>query len=211
MMPAVKQILSECGLNPVYTQYPPPAIGGPVLHAHVLDLITENRMSHDIQKREIFDFIDRAVGYLKNVEEDTIKPSARLVTQVSKGFVFIAMPIDPTKPELEDVLEAIKTAAAELGLVAERVDEPQFNERITDRIIDSINRAQFVVCDLTNSRPNVYYESGYAHGVGKIPIYIAKQGTTVEFDLKDYPIIFFQNLKELKDKLKIRLSGLKKK
>lgn len=119
--------------------------------------------------------------------------------------------MDPAQPDLEDVLDAIKTASAELGLKAERVDEPQSNECITDRIIDSINKAEFVVCDLTLSKQNVYYEAGYAHGVGKIPIYIAKHGTNLEFDLKDYPVIFFHNLKELKDKLLKRFKSLMKK
>lgn len=128
--------------------------------------------------------------------------------QYQKGFVFIAMPMDSAQPELEDVLDAIKTAAAELGLNAGRVDELQSNERITDRIIDLIYKAEFVVCDLTLSKQNVYYEAGYAHGVGKIPIYIAKSDTQLEFDLKDYPVIFFQNLKELKNKLLKRLKSL---
>ena len=33
-------------------------------------------------------------------------------------------------------------------------------------ITDHIERSEFIVCDLTNERPNVYYELGYAHGVG---------------------------------------------
>lgn len=208
LKPTIKQILSECGMNPIMKQYPPPLIGGPVLNAHLFDLITENKMRRSIKKSEFFDFIDQAIGYLKTVEDDTTKPTVKLATETKKGFVFIAMPIDQSKPELEDVLDSIKTAALELSLVAERVDEPEFNERITDRIIDSINRAEFVVCDLTNSKQNVYYEAGYAHGIGKIPIFIARLGTNVEFDLKDYPVIFFQNLKELKDKLKKRLLAL---
>ena len=59
---------------------------------------------------------------------------------------------------------------------AERIDEPQSNERITDRILESIQRAEFVFVDLTNSKPNVFFEAGYAHGIGKIPIYFALRG-----------------------------------
>jgi len=32
--------------------------------------------------------------------------------------------------------------------------------------------------------------------------------THIEFDLKDYPVIFFRNMKELKDLLEKRLRGL---
>jgi len=77
------------------------------------------------------------------------------------------------------------------------VDELQSNERITDRILESIRKAEFVIVDLTYSRPNVFYEAGYAQGIGKTPVYIAKEGTQLEFDLKDYPVIFFKNMKQL--------------
>ncbi|HIP19479.1 MAG TPA: hypothetical protein EYG78_09125, partial [Sulfurovum sp.] len=91
--------------------------------------------------------------------------------------------------------------ASRCGIEAERVDEVHSNERITDRMLESIRKAEFVIVDLTHSRPNVFYEAGYVHGIGKIPIYLAKEGTKLEFDLKDYPVIFFKNMKQLKDNL----------
>ena len=124
------------------------------------------------------------------------------------GYAFIAMPMDPDDHALVDVLEALKEAALRCGIRAERIDEPESNERITDRVLDSIQRAEHVIVDLTNSRPNVFFEAGYAHALGKIPIYVARQGTKLEFDLKDYPVIFFKNLKELKDAVERRLNGL---
>jgi len=65
-----------------------------------------------------------------------------------------------------------------------------------------------VIVDLTHARPNVFFEAGYSHGLGKLPIYIARIGTTPEFDVKDYPIIFFSNLKTLKDQLEARIRGI---
>lgn len=126
------------------------------------------------------------------------------------NYAFIAMPMDPEDHALIDVLEAIKEIANKCGVQAERVDEPQSNERITDRILESICRAEYVIVDLTNSRPNVFFEAGYAHGIGKTPIYFAKQSTKLEFDLKDYPVIFYKNLKELKELLGKRLRALRK-
>ncbi len=118
------------------------------------------------------------------------------------------MPMDRSDPNLDDVLDAIKEAGHRCGVQAERVDEPATNERVTDRILESIDRAEFVIADLTHAKPNVYYEAGYAHARGKTPIYIAREGTNLEFDLKDYPVIFFQSLKRLKDDLEKRLRGL---
>jgi hypothetical protein len=64
-----------------------------------------------------------------------------------------------------------------------------------------------VIADLAGVRPNVFYEAGYAQGLRETPIYIARKGTRLEFELKDYPIIFFEGMKELKDSLEKRLLG----
>jgi nucleoside 2-deoxyribosyltransferase len=105
-------------------------------------------------------------------------------------------------------LEAIKESASKCEIKAERVDEVETNDRITDRILESIVKAEFVIVDLTKERPNVFFEAGFAHGLGKIPIYLARHGTPIHFDLKDYPIIQFRNMKELKEKLAKRLNAL---
>jgi len=127
---------------------------------------------------------------------------------VSKGEAFIAMAIDPTISELDDVLDAIKSACRACGINAKRVDDYQSNERITDRIVASIRAAEFVIADLTHARPNVFFEAGFAHGLDKTPIYIAKHGTKLEFDVKDYPIIFFRNMRDLKGGLQNRLAEI---
>ncbi|MBW2115438.1 MAG: hypothetical protein JRH04_11460 [Deltaproteobacteria bacterium] len=138
----------------------------------------------------------------------TLKADKPTTFSVKQGYAFIAMPMDSEDHALVDVLEAVKEAANICGVHAERIDEPQSNERITDRILESIQRTEYVIVDLTKSKPNVFFEAGYAHGIGKIPIYFARQGTKIEFDLKDYPVLFFRNLKELKESIEKRIRGL---
>jgi len=123
-------------------------------------------------------------------------------------FAFVAMPMNPNDDSLVDVLEAIKAAAQRCGIRAERIDDQESNDRISDRMLMAICQADHVVVDLTHSRPNVFFEAGFAHGQGKIPIYVARQGTKLEFDLQDYPVLFFRNLKELRDSLERRLNGV---
>ena len=128
--------------------------------------------------------------------------------ETKPNFAFIAMPMDKDDKQLVDVLETIKNAAQKCGVMAERVDDTESNERITDRILKSIDCAEYVIADLTKEKPNVFFEAGYAEGCGKTPIYIAKQGTPIHFDTKDYPIIFFHNMKELREGLQKRLDAL---
>ena len=118
------------------------------------------------------------------------------------------MPMDKNNHALVDVLEAIKAGASECGIIAERIDDDERSERITDRVLESIRKAEFVIVDLTLERPNVFWEAGYAHGIGKIPIYIARDGTDIHFDVHDYPVIKFRNMKELREGLVRRLQSI---
>ena len=191
---------------------PPPAVGGLVMrNVDPFDMIFDPPYLMSMIPT-IRDMIDKTVGVLKaGPREPREKPQIAVDTDVKAGYVFIAMPIVPGDVALDDVLDAIKEAAKRCGLHAERVDEAHSNERITDRILESIRRAEYVIADLTGARPNVFYEAGYAQGLKKTPIYIARDGTKLEFDLKDYPVIFFKGMKELKDALENRLRGLAEK
>jgi hypothetical protein len=204
------QLLSDLAIPTIIVQYPAPAVGGPVLQFNLIDLITNNLSERNLNVEWVIDRIDQAIGILKHrpeIKAEAFEPAAPTF-EVAKGFVFIAMPMNIEDPTLEDVHHTIKDAAVSVGLVAERVDEPATTERITDRVLESLHRAEFVIADLTYGKPNVYYEAGYAHALGKVPIYIAKEGTKIEFDLKDYPVIFFPNMSKLKAELTRRLSGL---
>ena len=208
---AVKRDVLEAGSYKTLTVAPPPAIGGFVMRrVCAFDMMFDPPYSQDLVSF-VVDMVDEAVGVMTSPDfklKTEKKESIRVSQSFEVGYAFIAMPINPDDKDLEDVLDSIKEACSRCGVNAERVDEPPSNERITDRILESIRRAEFVIVDLTNSKPNVFYEAGYAQGQGKTPIYVAREGTPLEFDLKDYPVIFFKNMKQLKDELERRLRGL---
>ncbi|WP_186248398.1 hypothetical protein [Burkholderia gladioli] len=220
--PVIRQVLIEVGAFKVYTLSPPPGVGGLIRsNVDLLDLIFDPPWGQSVIPT-VIDMIDEAVGMIqagivgkkravppRNAAKDPEK--VQMQAQIQRGYAFVVMAIDPADPALVDVLDSIKEASTRCGIVAERIDEAQGNERITDRILESIRRAEFIIVDVTHPKPNVFYEAGYAHGIGKLPIYIARQGTALQFDLKDYPTIFFQNMKSLKDSLEARLRALGKK
>jgi hypothetical protein len=206
----VRRRVIEAGCMKRITISPPPAVGG--LLAKNLDpfeLIFEAPYGYSVTPI-IVDMIEQTIGHIRDIESSP-SPAAEvpgMTSEVTKGFVFVAMPMIANDAALDDVLDAVKEACARCGLVAERVDEQQSNTRITDRVLQSIDRAEYVVVDLTHSRPNVYYEAGYAQGRGKTPVFIARTGTSLEFDLKDYPVIFFPNHRYLKEQLETRFRKL---
>jgi len=79
---------------------------------------------------------------------------------------FIIMQIGD--PALDRVYEeAIVPAIESTGLAARRVDRHNEGGLLKSEIIRFIDDAEVIVADLTNERPNVYLEIGYAMGVDK--------------------------------------------
>ena len=73
---------------------------------------------------------------------------------------------------------------------ARRVDEAPDNRRIIPEIVRGVRHCAFVVADVTEAKPNVYWELGLASGMDKDVIVTAKKGTLLPFDINDVPVIF---------------------
>ena len=142
------------------------------------------------------------------VAADEPSRPTREVHSTMKKQAFVMMSISSSIPELEDVLNTIKRACATFDIPAIRVDEVEHSGRITDTILDHIRNSSLLICDITYERPNVYYELGYAHGQERQVILTAKAGTVLHFDIKDYNVIFYENLTKLDERLRARIKEL---
>lgn len=108
------------------------------------------------------------------------------------GLVFVIMAFSGT----DKVYAAIKDECAKLGLNATRVDEHIGSGFIIRETYQLIRSAEFIVCDLTQERPNVYYELGFAHGIGNGAdniLLLAKGGTTLHFDIAPLRIQYYRS------------------
>lgn len=140
------------------------------------------------------------VAKLLGIEKYKEAESSKAVAKDS-NLVFV---ITAFHADLEPVFEGIVAAAESTGLDAKRVKDVQGDYRITDKIISMIESARLIVADLSLERPNVYFELGYARGLGKTVITIAKQGTNIHFDVKDWVYIEYIDSRVLEKRLKTR-------
>jgi nucleoside 2-deoxyribosyltransferase len=77
--------------------------------------------------------------------------------------------------------------------------------QILEQIWGQLRRAETVVADLTHSNPNVYYEVGLAHALGKQIIFITQDRDQLPFDVSTSRCVRYD--KTDTDYLRVELEG----
>ncbi|MBI1276920.1 MAG: hypothetical protein GC179_02200 [Anaerolineaceae bacterium] len=118
--------------------------------------------------------------------------------------VFVAMPFrDDLKPVYTD---HILKVATELRIRCKRGDDFFTANRIMDDVWSAIYHARLCIVDCTDRNPNVFYELGIAHTLGRKAILISKTIDDIPFDVRDLRTIVYnytvQGMQEFEQSLK---------
>lgn len=96
----------------------------------------------------------------------------------------------------------IKPAVEESGRGYECKRYSLGRANIIKDILEDLNRAQLVVADLTDNNPNVLWELGVRHTLKRRTLLISQDKKFIPSDLKDYPVILYDQTKTGYDKFK---------
>jgi hypothetical protein len=110
---------------------------------------------------------------------------------------------DSLQPIYEDSIRPTVEAA---GLRCERADDVRGTSLITWDIWERINRARFLVADLTDLNANVFYELGLAHALSKEVVLITQSMEFVPFDLKALRCIRYDVTRRGTEQLEAKLA-----
>jgi nucleoside 2-deoxyribosyltransferase len=148
---------------------------------------------------------------IEEVKNAKAIPSAKSVLQMAfappKNQVFVVMKFG--SKELDSAYEGvIKPVIEEYGYKAIRIDELQDSGKITDQVLEHIATSKYILADLSGERPNCYYETGFAHALGKQLILTIKRTDAIHFDLAGYRFIQWETEAELRRELKKRFAVL---
>jgi hypothetical protein len=125
--------------------------------------------------------------------------------QTSEPYeLFILMPFnDHLKPVYDDHIIKVATF---LNLKAKRADDFFTADAIMRNIWSAIYASHLVIADCTGRNPNVFYEIGIAHTLGRPVILIAQNKDDVPFDIRHIRYIQYdltpRGMKEFEDRLK---------
>lgn len=109
---------------------------------------------------------------------------------IDPNLCFVIMPYD--KPWSNRIYNIISETVEKEGFECNRADD-LYGKIILSDIWEQINKAAFVIADLTSNNPNVYYELGVCHTVGKEVIPILQKGHEIPFDHKPFRILFYED------------------
>lgn len=126
-------------------------------------------------------------------------------TESKQGF--IAMWFDE---EVSGAEQAIRYAVEASGFSPLLIKDKEHAGKICDEIIAEIRRSRFLVADFTGHRGGVYFEAGFAMGLGIPVVWTCRkdQIKDLHFDIRQYNCIDWESEPDLQSRLKNRIMAI---
>jgi hypothetical protein len=161
------------------------------------------------------DFIKHKRNVYKRLEKEAATRTRRrpvtrvLVVMPIQGEKYGSQSAQTVYREFNDRFAVIEQTLLDFDCVAIRIDKEAPLGGLVERIKTEIQRARFIVADLTDERPSCYFEVGYAEALGKPVVYLASKESVMEsgtetkihFDIHQN-VQLFTNHSEMAEKLR---------
>ena len=196
-------------------------VGGELAFEYTLDaevppihngLLFANRVTLDISND--FEFsrnhwavkdVDLYRFLLQNVRPRRQRPTIFQIPEHESIEPALASAMMPFDAAFTPVFESIKQAAANVGLLCRRADDIWENAAIIQDVVALIDRSRVVICDCTGRNPNVFYEAGIPHTLGRDVILLAQNDQDIPFDLRHLRYLRYLNNAEGREAMAVTL------
>jgi len=162
--------------------------------------------------------------YLENaIETGHLKRSGNYYSLTAKGWDFLMGPsaggaipgrcfvaMSFSEEHSPIYIEGIKPAVVEAGYRPVWMKDVLTNEDINYRMAVEIRKAQFLIADFTGLKAGVYFEAGFALGLGRDVFWTTKADDLgkIHFDTNHYQHIVWNSYDDLKLKLSDKIVAL---
>jgi len=149
---------------------------------------------------------------LRNLQPRRSRPTVFQIADpeaIERTLVSAMMPFHPSFTPVYETLQGTAQAA---GLRCRRADDIWENPAVIQDVVSLIDRSRVVICDCSTRNPNVFYEIGIAHALGREVILITQSAEDIPFDLRHLRYVQYLNngegLVQLAARLQPRLETL---
>lgn len=135
----------------------------------------------------------------------SVKQKSRPTYDFTRAFIIMSMTAE--NKELDDIRDSleqgVQEAAANLSMpkidVARVDDRHGATYKIDEAIFVNLESCGLILCDLTEEKPNCYFELAWAMAHQRQIIVTAKKGTKIHFDVSRFNIRFWDSQRELRE------------
>lgn len=116
---------------------------------------------------------------------------------------FSGFQVEPDKPRIfvameygepfETLYEEVIRPRTEKDFIVVNMKEKAGPGVIFQDMQREIAQADVVIAEVTPANPNVYYELGYAHALGKPTVLLAQRGRELPFDISSFRVVFYDD------------------
>lgn len=100
--------------------------------------------------------------------------------------------LQPFSREFNYAFQLIHAASIAAGVQIRRLDKFAQPGSITEQLYGEIENSDLIICDITNSDPDVMYELGYAHALRKPVVLISQRSEHMPFDVRSVQTLFYE-------------------
>ena len=165
---------------------------------YLLGVLTQQGFAQPKSVSGVCEILPR--GYIKL--DEMRRPSSPSLN----GFVAMSF-----NPELNEVYSSgFQVAVLGAGYEPVRMDQLEHINRIDDEIIKQINASKFIVADFTGHKGGVYFEAGYAMGIGLPIFWTCKESDMAQlhFDIRQFNCINWETSADLAERLSARIEAV---
>jgi hypothetical protein len=162
-------------------------------------MLDRTQLSRRVSIAPKFVEIQREIGF--SLTEDRTANVVGLTPVFGKPVrrdidVFIIMPF---ATELETTYTIIQDACRQFSLHAVRGNEMFGATHVIEDIWSALFFCRAVICDCTGRNPNVFYELGIAHTLGKQVMLLSKNEADIPFDLRHWRFCIYNDNQQLRN------------
>jgi hypothetical protein len=129
-------------------------------------------------------------------QRKAIVPTVFSVDSINQQEADMVSVMMPFSAEFDAVYSTLQKATLSVGLRCVRADDFWEHRAVIQDIVNLIARARIVICDCSGRNPNVFYEAGIAHALGKEVMLITQSDDDVPFNLHHLRYVRYLNNKE---------------
>lgn len=175
------------------------------MRSDIAQYIDVNRLPFDGQKGL---WSSNLLNYDNFFEQAGLRKDAIKIREGSALF------LTPFSKESDELFKRCRAILGDMGMFLQRTDNYVEKDDILMNIITLIVQSELIIVNIDGRNPNVYYELGIAHALGKTTIIISEMDfmdDEIGFDIRQKRIIMYRNYEDLERQLLYQINRLRNK